>query len=58
MCDLAEEYGRRAVEAEVNVVWACDPDLKFYWQETAAAYRRLAAEIIARRGCLDIDYAA
>jgi hypothetical protein len=54
MGDLAEEYSRRAIEAEINVVWACDPDLKFYWRQTASEYRRLAAEAIARRAIIDI----
>ena len=48
MSDLAEEYSRYAVEAEINVAWACDPDLRNYWKEMASAYRRLAAATNAR----------
>ena len=48
MSDLAEEYIRYALEAEVNVAWASDPDLRKYWKETASAYRRLAAAVNAR----------
>jgi hypothetical protein len=55
MSDLAEEYSRGAVEAEINVAWACDPDLKFYWKEAASLYRRLAAAAIARRAILEVN---
>jgi hypothetical protein len=54
MSDLTEEYTSRAVEAEINVVWSCDPDLQFYWREAAAAYRRLAAATIARRAIVAV----
>jgi hypothetical protein len=55
MGDLAEDYSRRAQEAEINVVWTCDPVLQFYWRETAAEYRRLAAEAISRRAVKQVD---
>ena len=54
MSDLAEEYSRYALEAEINVAWACDPDLRNYWKETASAYRRLAAAIIARAVSVEV----
>jgi hypothetical protein len=55
MSDLAEEYSRYALEAEINVAWACDPDLRNYWKETASAYRRLAAATIARAAIIEVD---
>jgi hypothetical protein len=55
MSDLAEEYSHLAREAEINVLWACDADLRFYWKETAAAYRRLATAINARASMKEVN---
>ncbi len=55
MSDLAEEYLRHALEAEINVAWACDPDLRNYWKEQASTYRRLAAALISRATIIEVN---
>jgi hypothetical protein len=55
MSNLVEEYSRCALEAEINVAWACDPDLRNYWKEKASAYRRLAAAIFSRAAIIEAD---
>ena len=55
MSDLAEEYSRYALEAEINVAWACEPGIRNYWKDIAASYRRLAAEANVRATVTEID---
>jgi hypothetical protein len=41
--EQATAFLRKAEDAENNVKWADDPDVRYRWKEIAGAYRVLAA---------------
>jgi len=47
--DEADEYERRAAEADKRARLARDPEVKHDWERVAEQWRRLAAEAKAQR---------